>query len=792
MSFQDWPQKTVGKRFEDIAAKQPDALALWSGGQTLSYGGLNKQANRLANRVLSQLGSGEIPVLLDSVVNDRLLVAVLALCKAGKPFVVVNEGMGKAVRDSIVEDLEPGLILGQQEVEEQSGDEANPEPGFGGDRAASIVYTSGSTAKPKGVVRTHASLLHRAWVYREASGIGEGDVQALMAPLSHVGAESDLFGAWMNGAQVSHYPASLGVGKLADWLVGQRIAFWHPPVGLLKRWLGLMEEPQHLPALQLIALGGESIYWSDVKRIRRVCGEHVRILHRYSSSEAGNISAFEVGADIATGDGVVPAGFACPDKEITISSQGEVIVGSQYLSRGYWKGSPFGQSYSTGDLGRLDEEGCLHLKGRSDRRVKVRGFLVDLEEVEGVLQSLDGVREAAVIADQDRLLAYVVSPPPDIEAQAKSRLAPWMMPNAFMALAQMPLTSTGKVDRKALPLPVSEGVKPQPGLEEKLVELWRMVLGRDQAGATDHFFQLGGDSLRAAELAARISRLVEREISTKEIYWAPTPAMMRLAIEENQSKPGNMVPLVGGEGEPWLLLPPPPSGTTFYLGLPAMIGTPVYTFDLKWSTGDTAEVAEKIAAELKAYWPGRKLKLAGFSLGGTLAVEVAKLLEEQVELVVVLDSSAPGFLTGRERNHGRIGNRVVVLSYMLLSWWFEIRTWLRLQGSARREFAVATLGELKKKFYWRFIWQRLFTEVPKPHPSSVLRHRSTSTYHGRLHVIRFSAAYPGTPNDPYLGWGRWAEKISGETVEGIHHRLMFLSPWAGALAAALRRLEGHK
>jgi thioesterase domain-containing protein len=635
------------------------------------------------------------------------------------------------------------------------------------------------------VVRTHASLLHRAWVYREASGIGEGGVQALMAPLSHVGAESDLFGAWMNGAQVSHYPASLGVGKLTDWLVGQRVAFWHPPVGLLRRWLGLIEEPLQLPALRLIALGGELIYWSDVKLIRRVCGEQVRILHRYSSSEAGNISAYEVGA---SSEGVVPAGFACPDKEVTISSQGEVIVSSPYLSRGYWKGSPFGQSYATGDLGHLDEQGCLHLKGRSDRRVKVRGFLVDLEEVEGVLQSLEGVREAAVIADQDRLLAYVVSPPPDIQSQAKSRLAPWMLPSAFIALAQMPLTSTGKVDRKALPLPVSEGVKPQPGLEEKLVELWRIVLGRDQAGATDHFFELGGDSLRAAELAARISRLVEREISTKEIYWAPTPAMMRLAIEENQSKPGNMVPLVGGEGEPWLLMPPPPMGTTYYQDLPALIGTPVYTFDLKWSAGQTGQVAEIIAAELKAFWPGRKLRLAGYSFGGNLAVEVAKLLGDQVELVVVFDSSAPGFVSGREMDHGLVGNRVAVLGYMLHCWWFEIRTWLRLRGAARRDFARATVGALKSKFSWRFIGERMFTEAPKPYLSSAHRHRASSDYRGRLHVIRFSVSYPGTPKDPFLGWGRWAENISGETVEGIHLRLMFLSPWAGALARALRRL----
>jgi acyl-coenzyme A synthetase/AMP-(fatty) acid ligase/thioesterase domain-containing protein len=783
----DWPELTVGQRFETIVALQPEATAICSGGETLTFAQLNSAANAMAARVVAKLGEGEIPVLLDGVTDVRLLVAVLGLLKAGKPFAVVNSGMGQEARQSIVEDLEPGLILGAEDIVVEQSGAPDPPVSFDGERAASIVYTSGSTAKPKGVVRTHRNLLHRAWTYRDASDVGPGDVQALMAPLSHVGAESDLFGAWMNGAQISHYPASLGVAGLTAWLTTQLVTLWHPPVGLLRRWLGLLEAPVQLPALRMIALGGEAVYGSDVRLIRKLCGEQMRILHRYSSSEAGNITAYEVGSNAVPDDQVLPAGFACPDREVQVSEHGEVIVRSEFVSRGYWKVSAFGGVYATGDLGRFDANGCLHLKGRQDRRVKVRGFLVDLTEVEGVLRSIEGVGELAVIARGEMLLAYVVRPPADLQRQAREKLSPWMLPNAFVALEQLPLTATGKVDLLALPVPEAKSEAPRPGLEAELVELWRKVLGREQAGATDHFFEMGGDSLRAAELVVRISRLVGREVPASALYWAPTPRAMREAIENNQLAVGRIVPLAGGVGEPWLLLPPPPNGTTFYRDLPAQIGAPVYGVDAQWQRHQVHEEARQIAAELKARWPGQTIRLAGFSFGGNLAFEVAKLMEGQIQSVVLIDSHAPGFLTGREMNHGVVGNRLAVWSYMLECWGFEIRTWARLRGDARKTFARETLAALRAKLNLRFILRRLFTEAPATIGPPGARHHETGVYAGHVHVIRFATPYPGTSPDPYLGWKRWATgKLTAETLPGVHLPLIFLMPWAGPIAAALR------
>jgi acyl-CoA synthetase (AMP-forming)/AMP-acid ligase II/pimeloyl-ACP methyl ester carboxylesterase len=783
----DHLESTVGKRFEAIAEAQPEALALVSHGKAFTYAELNKAANGVAWLVLNRVGEGEIPVLLDSIAGERLLIAILGLCKAGKPFTAVTRDMSGELRDSIRKDLNPGLVLDREQLESCAGDDRNPNPGFGPERAASIVYTSGSTAAPKGVVRTHGNLLHRAWIYNGDSGVGPGDIQALMAPLSHVGAESDLFGAWMNGASVSHHPASLGVAGMTEWLINEKVSLWHPPVGLLRRWLSLVENPVELPSLRLVALGGETIYWSDIRAIREMCRKHVRVLHRYSSSEAGNITSYQVADELGPDDEPVPVGFPCADKSVGVSAEGHVTVKSRFISRGYWNGRAFDGEFATGDVGRFDSNGCLQLDGRADRRVKVRGFLVDLAELEGILLAEKGVREAAVVADGDRLLAYTVKAPADLKERVSGKLAPWMRPDAYIAVDRMPLTSTGKIDRRALPLPPARGTAPQAGLEEHLTELWRTVLGRPDAGADDNFFELGGDSLRAAELMIRVSRLVNSELPASALYWAPSPAELRVAIEQDQIGSGGMVPLASGTGEPWFLAPPPPKGTMYYRELPKLIGTPVFGYDIEYSREQIHDVARRIASELNARWPERKWNLAGFSFGGNLAFELARIMGDRVSTLVLIDCNAPGFITGREIDHGIVGNRLAVWRHMLNCWRFEVRTFFRLRGTARWAFVESALKVFLEKFRWRFIFRKAFIEAPAPEGKGV-RHHKTGVYEGPVHIIRFSNPYPGTPLNPFLGWERWAGgKLTSETIQGIHLPLMFRSPWAESLAAALQR-----
>ena len=783
-----WGERTVGARFAAIAARLPARPALATDGTTLTFEALDRAANRLAHHLLAALGPGEVPVLLDRLTGARPFIAVLAAAKAGKPFAVAGPALRDEMRQAIVDDLGPGLVLGEGDIERADGDPTAPPMAFDGERAASIVYTSGSTAAPKGVVRTHANLLHRAWIYHEASGVGPGDVQALMAPLSHVGAESDLFGAWLNGAMVHHRPAAMGVAGLEPWLREAGVTLWHPPVGLLRRWLGLLEGPAALPALRLVALGGEPIHWGDVRRLRAACGASLRLLHRYSSSEAGNIASLEVGDPPGGDEGVVPAGFASPDKTLEVSPSGEVVVRSAYLSRGYWRGAAFDGVYHTGDVGALDATGCLHLRGRRDRRVKVRGFLVDLTEVEGALQAIAGVREVAVVADDDRLLAYVVGGPPDVREQARRRLAPWMLPTAFLAVPQLPLTATGKVDHQALPRPAVQAIAPREGLERELVAAWRAVLGRDDAGATDSFLALGGDSLRAAELAARVARLAGREVPTSAVYWAPTPSAMRQAIEHDTLAVGRVVPLADGPGEPWLLLPPAPAGTTLYRDLAQALGAPVFSCDATWEAHELPGIAAGIAAELEARWPGRRWRLGGYSLGGNLAFEVARLLGERAACVVLLDSLAPGFRSGRERDHGPIGNKRVLWQHTFQCWWWEFRTWRRLAGADRAAFGRATWEALRPKLTPRFIWRRLVHERPTTLGPPGARHVQSGTFDGPVHVLRFRTQYPGSPRDPYLGWRPLVTgPLSAASIDGIHLLLMFQRCWVAAIAAAMRQ-----
>jgi acyl-CoA synthetase (AMP-forming)/AMP-acid ligase II/acyl carrier protein len=322
----------------------------------------------------------------------------------------------------------------------------------------------------------------------------------------------------------------------------------------------------------MIGLGGDVVFREDIETARAHFPPSCRIIHRYTISEAGMVTRLVIGADTRLDSPIVAVGYPFRGKELLILDEdrrplpsgeaGEIAVRSRYLAAGYWGQpeqtrqrfipdpvDPDGVTYLTGDLGRLRPDGCLEFLGRSDFRLKIRGFRVELAAVEAALRELDDVEEAVVVPQPDptreqSLVAYVVpaaQPAPDagaLRGRLAAKLPDYMIPSAFVFLEAMPLTQSGKVDRRALPRPDAgrptleqryQG--PRNPTEEALVAIWSGVLRLAQIGVLDNFFDLGGHSLLAARVIARANEKFQVRLPLRSLYDAPTVAGLATLIE---------------------------------------------------------------------------------------------------------------------------------------------------------------------------------------------------------------------------------------------------------------------
>jgi amino acid adenylation domain-containing protein len=452
-----------------------------------------------------------------------------------------------------------------------------------------ISYTSGSTGQPKGVVVTHGDMLHRTRHVTNTFRICADDRLALLGTWT-----TDILGVILNGAAL--FPVNLqqeGTARLAGWLEGEEITLYSSVPTAFRLFAGALAGNERFPRLRLIRLEGEPVQTRDVELFRQHFSPGCVLVNSFGITEAGPITSHVVGRDTRITENLVPVGFAGEDKEVLIldgdgqeaapGEIGEIAVRSRYLAVGYWQqpeltrqkflpnapeppdvptfatddspvrphALPPVRTYLTGDLGRLLPDGCLLYLGRKDSQVKIHGFRIELEEVEMALLDLDVFREVSVVARESdgaqRLVAYLVSasqPAPTVSALRRAlaeRVPDYMIPSAFVMLAELPRTVTGKLDRKALPPPGRERPAlespfeaPRTPLEEGLARLWANVLGLDQVGIHDPLWELGADSLRATQILSRVAALFDVQIPLQTLFEAPTVAELALRVLQSQ------------------------------------------------------------------------------------------------------------------------------------------------------------------------------------------------------------------------------------------------------------------
>jgi amino acid adenylation domain-containing protein len=589
----EYPQDCIHHLFEERAAAAPERVAVVHAGSSLTYRELNERANRLAHH-LRTLGVGrDVAVGLCTDRSTDTIVGLLAILKAGGGYVPLNfEHPPSRLAHQLEETGSPVLVtqtpllerLGSLpgtavcvDVELESESAANPAHVTMPDDLAYVMYTSGSTGLPKGVGVTHRNLLNYATAIMsklelDATGSDATSFAAVSAISTDLGNTSVVPSLCFGGTlHLVPTDVSLNAGLFAAYMQEHPIDVLKITPSHLRALLADRDVATVLPRRRLV-LGGEAATWELVDLLSGAAGD-CRIFNHYGPTETTVGScAFEVGTSAKRQSASVPVGRPLANtrtyvldgrlEPVPVGVVGELFIGGTGVARGYvgqpeqtaerFLADPFApeqgaRMYRTGDRARVLRDGSLEFLGRIDDQVKIRGYRVEPREVEGVLLRHGAVRLAAVVVDssggEPRLVAYVVSDAAAdaLHAYLEEFVPEYMVPAEIARLAQLPLTPSGKVDRLALAsgellaaTREAEYVAPRDELEEELTQLWAELLGIDRVGIEDDFFALGGHSLMATQVIARLRRTRGVDVPFQALFATPTVVGLAEAIRELQ------------------------------------------------------------------------------------------------------------------------------------------------------------------------------------------------------------------------------------------------------------------
>lgn len=579
-------EQTIADRFEQQAAKYPQHIAVRTPDSTLTYEALDKAANRIASAILERPQPTDEPVALLFANGAPFVTASIAALKAGTIQVALESSVPKARLRYILEQSQARVVITDSKNISLAQELSNlptiniddldsrfcsaaPKRDLPPETMAAIAYTSGSTGQPKGIVWNHRGVLHAVMRHTNTNHVcAEDRLVTFRATLRPA-----LYGL-LNGATC--YPVDLRATdtvELSDWLIRERITIYRAAVSAFRSFAGSLSGKEQFPDLRLILLFGEAVHRTDVELYKKLFADDAILGSSLGCSEYDDYASFFVDKATSLPGGVVPGGYPIADTQVLILDArgrslgvdqiGEIVIHSRYNAIGYWRRPDLTQEvfvpdpddsgqtfYHTGDLGRHALDGCLYHHGRTDFQVKIRGYRVEVSEIEAALREIEGVREAVVVGKEValgnwRLIAYLIGTHgrlPGIGAlrrQLSGKLPDYMVPWTFMVVDSMPLTATGKVDRRALPMP--DGTRPaletryqapDSATELQLAEIWSEVLALTPVGIHDDFLELGGDSLLAMQVISRVLGRFRVAVTQRDLFDAATIAEMAALIDD--------------------------------------------------------------------------------------------------------------------------------------------------------------------------------------------------------------------------------------------------------------------
>ncbi|PHM22404.1 non-ribosomal peptide synthase/polyketide synthase [Xenorhabdus ehlersii] len=585
----DFPQdKLIHQLFETQVVHHPDTIAVVFEGQTLSYGELNCRANQLAHHLIS-LGvhpDDRVAICIERSLD--LIVGLLAILKAGGAYVPLDPTYPTERLAYILEDSEPVALLAQTTQADRLSNSVpmsmstvildaqesllaeqpthNPDMqvlGLMSHHLAYVLYTSGSTGLPKGVMVEHRNVL-RLIINNGFTDIGPNDCIAHCANIAFDASTWEIWSALLNGARLHVVSQSVLLHPVhfCDSLIKGEISALWLTAGLFNEYLDSLKPL--FGQLRYLLVGGDVLDPRKIQQVQLAGFQPAHLINGYGPTEATTFAATYTITSPVDVTRSIPIGRPIANTQIYILDMqgqpvpygvaGEIYIAGAGVARGYLNRSeltaerflinPFSpdpkeRMYKTGDLGRWLPDGNIEYLGRNDFQVKLRGFRIEPGEIETRLSQCGGGREAVVLAREDepgqkRLVAYLLPQegvelmPVELRQQLAQHLADYMLPSAFVTLASFPLTPNGKLDRQALPAPdlaavVTQSYEPPQGrIETAVAQIWQDVLGLERISRHDHFFELGGHSLMVVRLITRIKNKFLVNIPLTSLFTSPT------------------------------------------------------------------------------------------------------------------------------------------------------------------------------------------------------------------------------------------------------------------------------
>lgn len=586
----EYPQhRCIQELFEAVVEDTPDAVAIVCGDEQLTYSTLNRQANRLAHYLRRQGVGPEIPVGLCVERSTKMIIGLLSVLKANGAYVPLDPTYPKERLGFILADTRISVLLTERRLleklpdstsacvicldsdwEEIAGESVvNQVNRATVDNLMYVIYTSGSTSKPKGVLLSHRGVCNFIGVQVKAFGVQRGNRLLQFASLSFDGSIFDIFAALLSGATLclSTQETLLPGPALHLFLRNQAITTAALPPSVL-----VQLPTTGLSALQTVISVGEACPTEVIAR----WSAGRRFINGYGPTEgtvAATIAAYsDTGQKPLIGRPITNTQVYVLDARMQptpIGVAGELYITGVGLARGYlnrseltaerfipdpFSSEPGTRMYRTGDLGRYLADGNLELLGRLDSQVKLRGYRIELGEIEAALMEYPAIREAIVIVREDapgdkRLVAYLVARSPqtasitDLNNYLRAKLPGYMVPSAFVLVDAWPLTSNGKIDRRALPKPdklslPSEAayMAPRNQLEQAIAAAWHEVLQIENIGVHDNFFDVGGHSLLITRLQSHLQTIFQRDIPILSLFQYPTISSLGDYLSQEQGE----------------------------------------------------------------------------------------------------------------------------------------------------------------------------------------------------------------------------------------------------------------